>query len=124
MADETIIVTPATTQALAFATKGDTGNTDENFCKTFRLERRRRRRRLEDSVSAARELARIADASGDEHVGGGLDARVEDGASRAHRVGEDSVGRDFVAMSVVEHDGGRVAIGGAREQIALDRLGQ
>ena len=77
-------MTPASSQALAFATEGDAGHTDKNVREIFAVESLRRLRRLEDSVRTARELGAIPDASRDDHAR--LDARIEDGASRRQRV--------------------------------------
>ncbi len=38
LADETIIMAPATTQTLSFESEGNAGNTHENFRKTFAVE--------------------------------------------------------------------------------------
>ena len=86
MADETIIMTPATAQPLSFESVGNAGNTHENFRETFAVERFRRRGRLEDSIRSARKLGTILDSSDDDHAGRGVDARIEDGASRRQRV--------------------------------------
>ena len=82
-------MTPASSQALAFATEGDAGNTDKNVREIFAVERLRRRGRLEDSVSTARELRAIANAMRDDRAGCDINPRIEDGASRGNRVGQD-----------------------------------
>jgi len=89
LADETIIMTPATTQSLTFESEGNAGNTHENFRETFAVENFRRGRRLEDSVRTARELGAIVNAS--RCHGGRLDPRIENCASRSQRIGQDEV---------------------------------
>ena len=89
MADETIIMTPATTQSLTFESEGNAGNTHENFRETFAVENFRRGRRLEDSVSTVRELGAIVNAS--RYHGRRLDPRIENCASRSQRIGQDEV---------------------------------
>jgi len=89
LADETIIMTPATTQSLTFESEGNAGNTHENFRETFAVENFRRGRRLEDSVSTARELGAIVKASRDYRAR--MDPRIEKCASRSQRIGQDEV---------------------------------
>ena len=91
MADETIIVTPATAQSLPFESEGNSGNTHENFRETFAVENFRRRGRLEDSICSAHELGAIANTSRSYRAICGIDARIEDGAVRRERVGQDEV---------------------------------
>ena len=91
MADEAIIVTPATAQSLAFESEGNAGNTHENFRETFAIESFRRRRRLEDSVRAGDKLGAIANASRDYCAIYRIDPRIEDGAFRCQRVSQDEV---------------------------------
>ena len=99
MADETIIVTPATPQSLPFESEGNAGNTDENFRETFAVEDLRRYGRLEDSVGTGDKLGAIADATGDYRASRRVDplsmagtaarpTRIEDGAVRGQRVSE------------------------------------
>ena len=90
-------MTSATAQPLSFESEGNAGNTDENFRKTFAVENFRRRGRLEDSISTARKLGAIANASGNDRARRSIYARIEDGASRRYRVSRDTVSRDFVA---------------------------
>ena len=91
MADETIIMTPATAQPLSFESEGNAGYTHENFREIFAVESFRRRGRLEDSVRTAGKLGAIANASRDDHARRCIDARIEDGASRRKRVGQYAV---------------------------------
>ena len=113
-------MTPASSQALAFATEGDAGNTDKNVREIFAVERLRRRGRLEDSVSTARELGAIANAMRDDRARRNINPRIEDSTSRGNCVRQDKIGRNFVADCGIEDDRRRVAIGFAREQLALD----
>lgn len=110
MADETIIVTPATAQPLTFESEGNAGNTDQNFRELFAVERLQRIVRLEDSVGTADELGAIANPSRDDRAGCNVDARIEDRAPQSQCVSQDAVGRDFVADSGVKDNGGRVAV--------------
>jgi len=89
LADETIIMTPATTQSLPFESESNAGNTHENFRETFAVENFRRFGRLEDSVRTARELGAIVKAS--RYHGGRLDPRIENCASRSQRIGQDEI---------------------------------
>ena len=89
MADETIIMTPATAQPLSFESEGNAGYTHEDFRETFAVENFRRRGRLEDSICTADELVAIADASRYYLVI--PSPRIEDGASRRERVGQYAV---------------------------------
>lgn len=91
MADETIIVTPATSESLTFESEGNAGNTDENFRENFAVENFRRRRRLEDSVRTAGKLGAIANASRDYRARCSIYPRIEDSASRRERVGQYAV---------------------------------
>ncbi len=120
LADETIIMTPATTQSLSFDTEGNAGNTDQNFRETFAVERLGRRGRLQDSIRAARKLGTIANPSRDDSARHRIDARVENGAARRQRVSQYAIGRDFVAVSFVEDDCGCVAVELARDHLTLD----
>jgi len=86
LADETIIMAPATAQPLSFESEGNAGNTHENLREIFEIESCRRLRRLENSIRSARKLGTILDSSDDDHAGRGVDARIEDGASRRQRV--------------------------------------
>ena len=86
MADETIIMTPATAQPLSFESEGNAGYTDQNIRETFAVEHVRRCGRLEDFIRTAGKLGAIANASRDDHVVRGIDPRIEDGASRRERV--------------------------------------
>ena len=91
MADETIIVTPATAQSLAFESEGNAGNTHENFRETFAIENFRRRRRLRNSIRTGDKLGAIANASRNDRAHCGIDTRIEDGAVRRQRVSQDEV---------------------------------
>ena len=113
-------MTPATTQSLSFKSEGNAGNTDENFRETFAIKSLRRRGWLEDSVCAGRELGVIANPSRNDHARIAVDARIEYRAARRLRVGEDTIGRNFVAMSLIEDDGGGVAVELARDYVPLD----
>jgi len=115
-------MTPATTQSLTFGSEGNAGNTDENFRETFvsLIESLRRRGRLEDSKCAGRELGAIANPSGNDHARRAIDAWIEDRAPRRQRVGEDTISRNFVAMSFVKDDCGGVAVELARDHLPLD----
>ena len=113
-------MTPATTQSLTFESEGNAGNTDENFRENFAVENFRRRGWLEDSVSAGRELGVIANPSGNDHARLAIDARIECRAARRLRVGEDTISRNFVAVSFIEDDGGDIAVELARDHIPLD----
>jgi len=77
LADETIIMTPATAQPLTFESEGNAGNTHENFRETFAVESRRQLGRLEDSMRAGDELGAIANASRDDHARDAINARIE-----------------------------------------------
>ena len=91
MADETIIVTPATAQSLSFESEDNAGNAHENFRETFAIENFRRRRRLEDPIRAGDKLGAIANASRDYRAICRIDPRIEDGAVRCQRVSQDEV---------------------------------
>jgi len=82
-------MTPASSQALAFATEGDAGHTDKNVREIFAVESLRQCGRLEDSVSTARELGAIANAVRDDRAGRCINPRIEDSAARGNRVGQD-----------------------------------
>ena len=101
MADETIIVTPATAQSLALESEGNAGNTHENFRETFAVENFRRRQRLEDSIRTADKLGAIANASRNDRAICAIDLRIKDGAVRRQRVSQDEVSRDLVTDSGV-----------------------
>src|SRR5271154_6508986 len=120
LADETIIMTPATTQSLSFGSEGNAGNTDENFRENFAVENFRRRGRREDSKCAGSELGEIANPAGNDHARRSVEARVEYSAARSLRVGEDAISGNFVAVSFIEDDCGRVAVELARDHIPLD----
>ncbi len=113
-------MTPATTQSLTFEPEGNAGNTDENFREIFAIESLRQRGWLKDSMRARCELGVIANPAGNEHAGRGIDARIEHGAARRLRVGEDMISRNFVTVSFVKDDGGDVAVELARDHIPLD----
>jgi len=112
-------MTPATTQSLTFGSEGNAGNTDENFRETFAVENFRRSGRLEDSKRAGRELDVIANPSGNDHAGRAVDPRIEYRAAGRQRVGEDTISRDFVAMSFIKDDCGGVAVELARDHLPL-----
>jgi len=80
LADETIIMTPATAQPLSFESEGNAGYTHENFRETFAIERLRRRGRLEDSKRTAGELGAIANASRN-YLLRSINPRIEDRAA-------------------------------------------
>ena len=88
MADETIIMTPATAQPLSFESEGNAGYTHENFREIFAVENVRRRGRLEDSIRTADELGAIAYPSRDDLALRIIDPGIEDCASRCERVGQ------------------------------------
>ncbi len=113
-------MTPATTQSLTFESEGNAGNTDENFREFFAIENFRRRGWLEDSICAGRKLGLIANPAGNDHARLAIDARIEYRAARLQRVGEDAISRNFVAVSLVEDDGGGGAVELARDHIPLD----
>ena len=113
-------MTPATTQSLSFGSEGNAGNTDENFRENFAVDNLRRRGRLEDSIRAGSKLGEIANPSGNDHAGRAIDAWIEYRAARRLCVGEDAISRDFVAVSFVKDDCGRVAIELARDHIPLE----
>lgn len=77
-ADETIVVTPAPTKALAFESESHAGNAYDDFSGACSLERVGRLRRLEDSVGAAVKLGAIANAPGNDRARGSIDSRIED----------------------------------------------
>jgi len=81
LADETIIMTPATAQPLSFESEGNAGYTHENFRETFAVENFRRRGRLEDSICTADELGAIVNASRNDHTLYRINPRIEDSAS-------------------------------------------
>jgi len=81
--DETIIVAPATTEAIAFESEGDAGNAYDDLSEARRLERVSRGRRLENSVCAGVKLGAIANPPGSHRAQGGIDLRIEDGAAGA-----------------------------------------
>jgi len=87
LADETIIMTPATAQPLSFESEGNGGNTDQNFRELFTVESFRRRGRLKNFVRTARKLRMIADASRGDRTRHRIDARIEDRESRRERIG-------------------------------------
>jgi len=115
-------MTPATTQPLTFESEGNAGNTDENFRETFADERVRRGGRLEDSVRTGGKLGAIMNASSNDHAGRSIYPRIEDGAARLKRVGEDTISRDFVAYRRIENNGGSITVQLAREQMTLDKF--
>ena len=79
-ADETIIIAPATTKALAVESESHAGNAYDDWSEAPSLERVRRLRWLEDSVGAAVKLGEIANAPGNDRARGRgrLDPRIED----------------------------------------------
>ncbi len=113
-------MTPATAQSAAFESEGDAGNAYENFRELFAIERLGRLGRLEDSIRTAGEFGSIANPARDDRARRRVNARIEDGAAGSQRVGQDAVGRDFVAVSLVEDDRGRGAVELARDQLPLD----
>jgi len=90
--DETIIVAPATAKALTFDSEGNAGNTYDNLSELGTIQRVRRVRWLEDVVGAAMKLGAIANASGDDSAPLCIDARIEDRAAGAQRIGQNNVG--------------------------------
>src|SRR5580658_8314440 len=113
-------MTPATTQSLSFESEGNARNTDENFRENFVIKSLRRRGRLEYSIRSGRELGVIASPPGNDHARLAIDARIEYRAARRQRIGEDTISRNFVAMSFVKDDGGGVAVELARDHLPLD----
>ena len=99
--DETIIVAPATAKALTFESEGNARNAYNDLLKLRCIDRIRGLRRLEDSEGATLELGAVANASRDDSARAQVNARIEDRASRAQRIGQDNVGGNFFALGGV-----------------------
>src|SRR5258708_29520307 len=104
MGDERIIVAPATAKALSSESEGYAGNAYDDWSELRYFERVRRLRRLEDSERAARELGDIANAAGNHRAGGRIDARIENRAAEAQRLGPDLAAGNFVLFGCLEND--------------------
>ncbi len=81
--DETIIVAPATTKALAFETESHAGNTYDDLFERCCLERVGQLRRLENSIGAGAKLGAIANPPGNDRARFRFDSRIENRAAGA-----------------------------------------
>jgi hypothetical protein len=83
LADETIIVAPATAKALTFDSEGDARNTYDDLSELRTIECVSRFSRLEDPEGAAMKLPAIANPSSDNSPRHHLDSRIKNRAPGA-----------------------------------------
>ena len=101
LADETIVMAPATAKALAFESEGNAGNTYDDLFELRTIKLIRRVGWLEDVVRAAMKLRAIANPSRDDSARRHVDSRIENRTACAQRIGTDYVGGNFVALGGV-----------------------
>ena len=92
LADETIIVAPATAKALTLDSEGNAGNAYDDRSELGTIELFCGVRRLEDPERTAMKLGAIANPARDDSARRHIDPRIEDRAAGAQRLGENNVG--------------------------------